>query len=301
MDLIKREIEKKGPLNRESRRLFHGRGHCFPGYEDILVDWFAPVVLVTLYRQRPDGWITDLAAWLQNHLTACAVVVQKRYLPNSPSSIVVGELPDTVDAVEAGLNYRLRLNDAQNIGFFLDMAVGRKIVSQGVVNKKVLNLFSYSCSFSVAALAAGADHVVNVDMSRGVLSLGKLNHQLNHLDLRKASFLSLEIFRSFSRLRKLAPFDMIICDPPDEQGSSFRSQRDWPVLARKLPPLLSERGELLICLSSPRLRTDYLEGLFRDVDPPLKLLHRYQSGDDFPETEPEKGLNILHYQHNSSN
>jgi len=296
MDLLKREIEKKGLPGHESQRLFHGRGHCFYGYEDVLIDWFSPVVLVTLYRHRPEDWIEGLAAWIEQYLVAHAVVVQERYLPDSPSRIVTGVLPPNINAVEAGLNYRLRLNDAQNVGFFLDMAAGRELVSRGAKGKKILNLFSYSCSFSVAALAAGADQVVNVDMNRGVLSLGKLNHQLNHLDLRRVSFLSLEIFRSFSRLRKLAPFDMIICDPPDEQGSSFRPQRDWPKLARKLPELLFDDGELILCLSSPRMSTSYIDGLFKNISSPLQLLSNYQSGDDFPESDPEKGLNILHYQ-----
>ena len=295
MDLLKNEIMEKGPPGHESRRLFHGRGHCFPEYEDILVDWFSPAVLVTLYRHRPEGWIEEFAAWLKDYLSAYAVVVQKRYLPHSPSCITAGELPDNVNAVETGLHYRLRLNDTQNIGFFLDMAVGRALVSRSAKGKKVLNLFSYSCSFSVAAIAAGADMVVNIDMSRGALALGRLNHQLNHLDLRRASFLPLEIFKSFSRLRKLAPFDMIICDPPDEQGSSFRPQRDWPKLSRKLPELLSEKGELFLCLSSPRMSTGYLEELFQGVKPPLQLLDTHRSGRDFPEAEPEKGLNILQY------
>ena len=296
MDLLKCEIIKKGLPGRESQRLFHGRGHCFSGYEDVLIDWFFPVVLVTLYRHRPEDWIEELAAWIEQYLGARAVVVQERYLPDSPSRILAGVLPPDVDAVEAGLNYRLRLNDAQNIGFFLDMAVGRELVRRDAAGKKVLNLFSYSCSFSVAALAGGADQVVNVDMNRGALTLGKLNHQLNHLDLRRVSFLSLEIFKSFSRLRKLAPFDMIVCDPPDNQGGSFRPQRDWPKLARKLPELLAAEGVLILCLSSPRISTTYIDGLFQNVDFPLQLLGNFQSGDDFPEAEPEKGLNILQYQ-----
>ena len=291
MDLLKREIEKKGALTRESRRLFHGRGHCFSGYEDILVDWFDPIILVTLYRPRSENWICDLASWLQHRYIAAAVIVQERFLPTSPSRVIVGTLPDEVCAVENSLKYRLRLTAAQNIGFFLDMAVGRNLIREMANGKKVLNLFSYTCSFSVAAIAAGARQVVNVDMNRGALKLGEYNHQLNCLDLRCASFLSFEIFRSFSRLARLAPFDMIICDPPDEQGSSFRPQRDWPRLARKLPQLLSSCGQLYLCLSSPHIRSAEIEELFKD----LSLAGRYRSGDDFPESEPEKGLNILHY------
>lgn len=294
MDVLQREIEKKGLLQCESRRLFHGRGHCFPGYEDVLVDWFSPVVLVTLYRRRPEEWLQQLVVWLRNYLSAQAVVVQERHLREAPSR-VFGQLPQQVNAVEADLSYRLRLNKPQNIGFFLDMAIGRSVVRRSAAGKKILNLFAYTCSFSVAAIHAGARQVVNVDMSQGALRLGQLNHRLNHLDLRRASFLKLEIFRSVSRLRKLSPFDIIVCDPPSEQGSSFRAQRDWPKLACQLPQLLSPTGEMFLCLSSPWLTTSYLEDLFCKSSLPLQLIAKYQAGSDFPEKTIEKGLNILHY------
>jgi len=223
------------------------------------------------------------------------IILQQRYLPNSPSRILFGELPEEVDAVEDGLKYRLRLNSAQNIGFFLDMAQGRRLIARGVKGKKILNLFSYSCSFSVAAIASGATQVVNVDMNRGALQLGRFNHQLNHLDLRKTSFLPLEVFRSFSKLRKLAPFDLIICDPPDTQGQNFQPQRDWPKLVQKLPRLLSPGGELLFCLSSPNLSSHALQQLVSQSGHNTQLLKVYHSDDCFPEKNLDNGLNILHY------
>jgi len=222
MHVIKVEINKRIFLGNESRRLFHGRGHCFPGYEDLVIDWFKPVVLVILYRQRDEVWLSQLVALLQTELADVeAIVLQERYLRNSPSRILSGKLPAEVNAVEAGLNYRLRLNSAQNIGFFTDMVQGRSLVGEIGKGKKILNLFSYTCSFSVVAISAGATQVVNLDMNRGALALGEQNHRLNDLDLRKVSFLPIELFRSFSRLRKLAPFDLIVCDPPTDQGIIF--------------------------------------------------------------------------------
>ncbi len=297
MKLIPEEIIQKKYVGDESRRLFHGRGHCFPDYEDVVIDWFKPVVLVTLYKQRDETWLAQLVSLLRSQLEALeAVVLQERYLRNSPSSILFGHLPEEVNAVESGLKYRLRLAAAQNIGFFIDMEQGRSLVKKIAGGKKVLNLFSYSCSFSVAAIAAGATQVVNLDMNRGALELGRLNHQLNKLDLRKVSFLQLELFRSFSKLRKLAPFDLIICDPPGEQGGSFQPHRDWPKLVRKLPALLRPGGEMLICLSSPYLSSDFIHPLFREFCPQAQLLQTLDSGNDFPELNIEKGLNLLHYQ-----
>ena len=296
MKLIQAEIIRKGFIGNDSRRLFHGRGHFFPGYEDIVIDWFSPVVLVTLYKQRDEVWLERLVVMLRSQIgTLEAVILQKRYFQDSPSHILFGELPAEINAVESGLNYRLRLNSAQNIGFFIDMAQGRDLVKKISVGKKVLNLFSYSCGFSVAALAVGASQVVNLDMNRGALELGRLNHRINNQDLRKVSFLQLELFRSFSKLRKLAPFDLIICDPPAEQGDNFLPQRDWSKLVRKLPELLKPEGEMLICLSSPYLTSDFIQPLFKEFHPQSRLLQTLYSGDDFPDICVDKGLNILLY------
>jgi len=296
MKLIRSEINKRVHCGSESCRLFHGRGHSFPGYEDVLIDWFQPVILITLYCSRDDAWLEELVTLLLSSLSRVEVVIlQQRYLPDSPSCILFGDLSEDINAVEDGLKYRLRLNSAQNIGFFLDMAQGRRLIASRVEGKKVLNLFSYSCSFSVTAIASGATQVVNLDMNRGALQLGRLNHQLNNLDLRKASFLPLEVFRSFSKLRKLAPFDMIICDPPDAQGQNFQPHRDWPKLVQKLPPLLSSGGEIVFCLSSPNLSSQALQQLVRTSAHTAQLLKIYYSDDCFPEKNPDNGLNILHY------
>ena len=295
MDFLKETIDIGSLTGDCSCRLFHGRGHCFPSYEDVVIDWYRPVVLIILYQPRPDVWICQLSEWLYADTNVEAVLVQERYRSGAPSRVLAGALPGEIDAFEAGLKYRLRLNGAQNIGFFPDMATGRELVKDVAAGRKVLNLFSYSCSFSIAAIAGGAEQVVNVDMNRGALELGKMNHRINGLDLRKASFLSLEIFRSFSRLRKLSPFDLIICDPPADQGSSFTAQRDWPKLIRKIPPLVSAGGELLLCLSNPYLSSAYAQHLMLEYCPRAQLLKILHSGDDFPEVAAERGLVLLYY------
>lgn len=296
MNTISSEIRRRRPRGSESRRLFHGRGHCFPGYEDLVIDWFRPVALIMLYGQRDEEWLLGLSAMLTKELPGTsAVLLQERFLPNAPSRLLWGTLPAQTDAVEEGLHYRLRLGEAQNVGFFPDMAIGRRLVRQQCSGKKVLNLFAYSCSFSVAALAGGADQVVNLDMNRSALELGRLNHRLNDLDHRRCGFLAVELFRSFSRLRKLGPFDFIICDPPAAQGKSFQAERDWPRLLRRLPELLRPGGEVLACLNGPRKAPEYFAQLFVDLLPQAQLMQNLQPENDFPEADPARGVWLLHY------
>ncbi len=280
----------------ESARLFHGRGHCCPGYEDLLIDWYAPIVLVTLYRRRTEEWLTRLVELLRTRIPVLdAVVLQQRYLPQSPGRLLFGRLPETVYAVEKGLKYKLHLNRAQNIGFFPDMAAARSYVRDRAAGKKILNLFAYSCSFSVAAVAGGARQTVNLDMNRAALALGKMNHRLNGQDMRKVAFLGMELFRSFSRLKKLAPFDQVICDPPAEQGRNFQAERDWPKLVRKLPALLNPGGEILACISSPHLSAADIHGLFAEYAPAAVHVKTLRAGQGFPERDPDKGTRTLIY------
>lgn len=297
MQTIYNEIIRHIPNAGEARRLFHGRGQCFAGYEDLVIDCYPPVVLVILYRQRPQAWLEQLVQLLAETLPGDlqTVLLQERFLTNSPSRLLQGELPETLNALENGLSFRLRLGEAQNIGFFPDMAEGRKLIRERAAGKRVLNLFAYSCSFSVAALAGGAHQVVNLDMNRGALELGRLNHRINNIDLRQASFLALEFFRSLSKLRKLGPFDLLICDPPASQGKSFTAERHWPKLVRSLAGLVTPGGEILACLNSPELGPDYLDGLFTEYLPAAEKLGSFSPGEDFPEARTECGVSLHLY------
>ncbi len=300
MNIIAQEIIRHLPQAEESRRLFHGRGHCFPGLEDLVIDYYPPVVLVILYRERPQDWLRELTDLLLSMLPVApqGILLQERFRQGAPSRLLQGELPDEVEAQEDGLRYRLRLGDAQNVGFFPDMAVGRRLLRKLARNKRVLNLFAYSCSFSVTALAGGAEQVVNLDMNRGALDLGKLNHRLNNIDLRRADFLPMELFRSFGRLCCCGPFDLVICDPPASQGKSFTAERHWPKLIRRLPELLTPHGEVLACRSTPTLTNRDLQKMFSELLPAAQLIERHQDGDNFPEANNERGTTVLHYRLN---
>lgn len=281
----------------EARRLFHGRGHCFAGLEAVTVDFFPPVVLVILHREPEPGWLEEFAGGLHTLLgehLGC-LLVQHRQRPGAPSEVLSGSLAEPCFALEAGLLFRLRLGSAQNVGYFPDMAVGRQLVRSLAAGRRVLNLFAYTCSFSVAALAGGAEEVVNLDMNRGALSLGRENHRHNGLDLGRVRFLPHDLFKSFGKLRRLGPFGLTIIDPPGDQGQSFRAERDWPKIAERLPSLAAPGGDLLLGHSNPHLPPGFLIDLLARRLPQARLVRRLRAGEDFPESDPDKGLHVLHF------
>ncbi|MEZ9856583.1 class I SAM-dependent methyltransferase, partial [Vibrio breoganii] len=110
-----------------------------------------------------------------------------RYADGAPSEVLWGELNDSPVVVEHGLKYQLDIGRNQNFGLFLDMRNGRQWVQDNAKDKNVLNLFAYTCGFSVAAIAGGARQCMNVDMSRGSLNKGRDNHRLNEHDMRSVN------------------------------------------------------------------------------------------------------------------
>ena len=159
------------------------------------------------------------------------------------------------------MRYQVKLTDGQNNGLFLDMANGRQWIRERAEGARVLNLFSYSCSFSVAALAAGASQVVNIDMSHGALKLGKINHQLNELPSEQVKFLRHDIFKSWGKLKRYGPYQVIVCDPPTSQFGSFVAAKDYAKLVRRIPQLAAPGADLLMCLNAPELPRSFITEL----------------------------------------
>jgi 23S rRNA (cytosine1962-C5)-methyltransferase len=191
------------------------------------------------------------------------------------------------------LQFHLSLAKQQNIGFFLDIEPARQWLEQNAAGRRVLNLFAYTCSFSVAAVVAGAEKVVNVDMSSTALNQGRANHMLNGLDNSRSQYLAEDILKSWSRIRKAGPYDLVILDPPSFQKGSFDSVKDYVKLVRRLPELMPSGGLVLSCLNNPDLQSDFLIDTFNAVCPNARLLNQLSPHPDFPDSEPERRLKML--------
>lgn len=293
------DLQKKLQANQtiDSYRLLHGRGRCFEGLEFVNVDFFQPVLLLVFYKEPPENWLATFVEHLRNKLSEqlSCVLVQRRYLVNAPSEIVLGELPEQVFARRGDLLFNLHLNAQQNSGFFLDMESGRQWIEKNVGGKRVLNLFAYTCAFSVVAVAAGAEKVVNVDMSSPALNLGRANHQLNNFPKNKTEFVAENILKSWSRVKKPGPYDVVIIDPPSYQKGSFIAEKDYGKVIRRLPELMPQGGLVLACLNAPELSDEFLKSQFVEHLPNAEFIERLASHPDFPDVNPEQQLKLLVY------
>ncbi len=277
----------------QSQRLFHGRGHAYHGLEHVTVDWLPPVVLITLFAPETRSDVEALADQMVELLPPCtSIQLQHRYMQSGPIDVVKGEAVDHLVMLEGDLKYSLSLGQARNIGLFLDMKHGRHWVQSHSRGLRVLNLFAYTCGFSVAALAGGAVSVMNVDMSSVALSLGRDNHRLNKHSLADLRFEKLDIFKSFGRFAKRGPFDLLICDPPTFQKGSVDIARDYPKILRRLDHFMAPNAVVLLCLNAPDLNRGFLVDHMAELAPGFVLLDELKPPDVFVEVQ-GRGLKML--------
>lgn len=281
----------------DSCRVFHGRGGCYPGLEWCCIDLHWPLVLVTLFRPAPPGFAETLQAALEHRMTQLGLtclVYQHRYETGAPFELAGGELPDPLLARRGDLKFQLSLQQ-QNTGFFLDMEPGRQWLEPVVRGRSLLNLFAYTCAFSVVAQAAGAERVVNVDMSSRSLSVGRDNHRLNQQPTHNIAFMAENILKSWSRIRRKGPFDVIVVDPPSFQKGSFVASRDYAKVLRRLPELVAPSADVLLCLNAPELGESFLREQMETVCPDFQFNSRLPAHLDFPDVESQRQLKLFAY------
>ena len=164
---------------------------------------------------------------------------------------------------ENGSIFFLNLSEYIDTGLFLDMRKMRALVKSRSQGKRVLNLFCYTSSFSVAAASGGAAEVESVDLSNTYLEWSKKNFSLNGINgmSHKAEF---KFFRSDAfefleeAIRAGKKFDIIILDPPTFSNSKkmrgdLDLNRDWSTLANLCIKILAENGSLFFSTNSRRL------------------------------------------------
>jgi len=277
----------------QAQRIFHGRGHAYEGLKHVTVDWLPPVLLITLFDSEPLEAVNALTQQLLEQFPECrSVQLQHRYQLEGPIDLLHGEAVSELVIREGDVKFNLRLGQARNTGLFLDMQTGRQWVQAHCQGLRVLNLFSYTCGFSISALAGGAKSVVNVDMSRSALTVGRKNHRLNQQDLSAVSFEKVNIFNSFSRLKKRGPFDLLVCDPPTLQKGSVDIVRDYPKILRRLDQFMAAESTLVLCLNAPELGRDFLLDLMAELAPSYQLIDEIKPPDVYREAE-AKGLKVL--------
>ncbi|MCT7547098.1 class I SAM-dependent methyltransferase [Aliarcobacter butzleri] len=296
--LIQNNFENK---TFEIKRVFHGRGNFYEDFNYLTVDSLNEILFATFFEESSDeNEIIKALKDIANAYNYKTFIVQKKYKKDELNEAIIGEIPPFYIVVENGLKYKINFFN-KNIGIFLDMKIGREYISSISKDKNVLNLFSYTCAFSVVAINAKAKQVVNVDMAKGALTTGRENHHLNNLDTKKVKFMPYDILKSWNRIKKEGPYDIIIIDPPSFQKGSFAATKDYEKIIKKLPELASKNCIVLSCLNAPELDSDFIKQKFEEFAPTFKFEKRLENLKEFITNNEEKSLKNLIFKKQNSN
>ena len=192
------------------------------------LDLFQPEFLVAKFRTDPSG----------------------RSLEHPRMDVLAGTPEQAVGTVREGkARFHVDLLDTVNPGLFLDMRDVRLEVGERT-GPRFLNLFSYTCSFSVHARLGGAEIATNADISGKILDKGRENYALNGLDLRPGEFFrgsALEYVQW--ALKKGLKFDGIVLDPPSFarfKGGNFNVREHLMPLVKQCAGLLNDGAFFMV-------------------------------------------------------
>lgn len=164
--------------------------------------------------------------------------------------------------LEYGVQFSVNLLDYLDTGLFLDHRETRRMVGSISKNKRVLNLFAYTCSFSVHAAASGAVFTKSVDMSNTYTDWGRENFLLNKLPLKNNPIVRADCLKFLDEeIRSGGKYDIIVIDPPTISRSKkmdqmFDVQIDYVTLIEKGLKLLSSGGKIFFSTNSRRFIFD---------------------------------------------
>jgi 23S rRNA (cytosine1962-C5)-methyltransferase len=197
----------------DALRLVNGEGDDLPG---LVIDRFGEYVVVQPYRSCWRPWLPTLVRALDDQLRPRGILVKSRERSQDGGGfeVAAGEPMDPGALVrETGLNYLATFKQHGKPGLYLDQRETRTELRGLAAGRRVLNLFSFTGAFSVAAAAGGARAVTSVDATKACAETACANFALNELDPEAHEFLIGDVFEYLREARRHA-FDLAVVDPP---------------------------------------------------------------------------------------
>lgn len=247
---LNRSLAQMGVRESETMRLIHTEGM------DLRADRLGEVVQFHWYAEEFDlsdrKAIEDLARTMGWRDWFIQTRTNRGKNPNDAEIILShSDVPLRWMAKEDELNFSFRRDTGLSTGLFLDQRANRRWTLENTKDARVLNLFSYTSGFSLAAALAGAAKVVTVDLSRNFLMWSKENFTLNGLDAddERFEFRAMEArdFLKWARKKEMQ-FDFVICDPPSfarSEGGVFRIERELEALLERCVGVTAPGGIIL--------------------------------------------------------
>ncbi len=271
--LVKRDRHLKKLARREDSDCYRVYDRDIPEIP-LSVDRYGDVAVVYLYErpyEKPDQEESEWLALMQGAVAEALGLAPDSVLCKTRRRLGLEEQYDrTADAKvfrtvrEHGLHFKVNVSDYLDTGLFMDHRSTRAMVRTMAQGRRVLNLFCYTGSFSVYALAGGASEVCGVDLSNTYLAWAAGNIALNGLDLARYRGVRADVAKFLSEAKVHGDrYGLIILDPPTFSNSKKMDDfmdinRHWPALVQSCLAILESDGDLLFSTNSRGLKFDPL-------------------------------------------
>jgi 23S rRNA (cytosine1962-C5)-methyltransferase len=248
----------------------------------LIIDLYEDEVLVTEYRSQHRLTLEEYSAWMDGSMEVVKAVLSKtdkqihlkerRIKENRRDQYQKTSTNQAFITVhEGGLNFLVNLDDYLDTGLFLDHRITRSMVRDQSKDKKVLNLFCYTGSFSVYAADGLASEVVSIDLSNTYIEWAKKNMELNGFTSSAYTYIRGDVLQELPKLPNNY-YDIIVLDPPTFSNSKsmkdiFDVQSMHVELINLCLKKLKKEGQLIFSTNARKFEiyADEIEGAVKEI------------------------------------
>ncbi|MFP7478489.1 class I SAM-dependent rRNA methyltransferase [Terribacillus saccharophilus] len=273
-------------------RVFNGEGDGIGG---LIIDFYDGFYMVSWYSEGIYSFREDIYHALSEVVQVRGLYEKLRFNTNGQYveqddyvSGEKGEFPLIV--LENGMKYAVDLNDGAMTGIFLDQRNVRKALrdhySKG---KTVLNTFSYTGAFSVAAVLGGATKTTSVDVAKRSLPKTIEQFAVNEIDYEAQDIKVMDVFDYFRYAdRHDLKFDVVVLDPPSfarTKKITFSTAKDYPKLLKDTLKITNQGGIIIASTNNASFNMkkfkSFIDKAFTESNTRYKILEEHQLPEDF--------------------
>ena len=272
-------------------RVFNGEGDGIGG---LTIDYFDEYYLITWYSRGVYVFKDMIIKAIKSLVSFDGIYEKKRFDNNGmvldEDSFYLGKkAPEPLIVKENNVNFAIYLNDGAMVGVFLDQKDVRKTIkTKYAKGKRVLNTFSYTGAFSMAAAKGGAI-TTSVDLASRSLEKTRENFTINNIDPDKHEIVVEDIFLYFKEAKKKnTKFDMVILDPPSfatSKENRFSAAKDYTNLLKLAIDITEENGIIIASTNCATFNMDkfkkFVDTAFEETNIVYQVIEEFSLPADF--------------------
>ena len=281
-------------------RLFNQEGDGFGGLTVDLYGDYAVFSWYNSYVYQIRQTISEAFRQVFPEVLGAYEKIRFKGLDYESAHVYGQEAPDFFTVLENGVLYQVFMNDGLMTGIFLDQHEVRGSLVDGLaMGKSLLNMFSYTAAFSVAAAMGGASQTTSVDLAKRSRELSQAHFQANGLSTDAHRFIVMDVFEYFKYAkRKGLTYDVIVLDPPSfarNKKQTFSVAKDYHKLISQSLEILNPGGIIIASTNAANVsRQKFTEQIDKGfAGRSYQILNKYGLPADFAYNKKDESSNYL--------